>query len=167
MFGVLAEASNAEPASATDAQMMKKEMAARVDKASEAEADPLRCSPDGIGVGGFDLLSYRLPDGPVKGQREFAHSVGKLTYLFASAEHQALFATDPTQYLPQYGGWCAISLALGGLTCPDYENFQIEDGRLFLFETTGFTNGRVLWNSDATAYRGKADDNFHRLITGQ
>ncbi len=162
-----ASASSGEPSQTGHAQQMKKDMAAHVDTASEAEADPLRCSPDGLGVGGFDLISYRDADGPVKGLREFSHSVGELTYLFASAENQAKFAKDPQPYLPAYSGWCAISLALGGLTCPDYENFQVEDGQLFLFETTGFTNGRVLWNSDAEGYRGKADENFLRLISGQ
>ena len=41
---------------------------------------------------------------------------------------------------------------MGRLACPDYTNFKIEDGRLLLFELTGFTNGRTVWNSDPAGF---------------
>ena len=68
------------------------------------------------------------------------------------------------QYLPSYGGWCAISLALGGLTCPDYNIFKIENGELLLFEVAAFTNGLALWNTDPPGYRKKADTNYDRFM---
>ena len=56
-----------------------------------------------------------------------------------------------------------MSLALGSFTCPDYENFKVEDGKLLLFETTVFTNGRTLWDQDPSENRAKADRNFQVL----
>ena len=143
-----------------DGVMMKKEPGDILD----AEHDPRICAPEGIAVGGYDLVSYHQENGPVQGETQWAVTHNELTYLFSSEDNQRLFKTDPEQYLPRYSGWCAISLALGRLTCPDYDNFQIENGQLLLFETTGFTNGRVVWNTDRKGNRKKADNNYD-LIT--
>ena len=77
------------------------------------------------------------------------------------------FLKEPAFYLPQYQAWCAITLALGQLICPDYSNFKVEDNRLLFFEVTGFTNGRLVWNSDPVYYRDQADINFERLKESQ
>ena len=53
-----------------------------------------------------------------------------------------------------------MTLALGRLTCPDFNNFKIENDRLLLFELTGFTNGQALWNTAPDRYRGLADGNY-------
>ena len=77
------------------------------------------------------------------------------------------FRADPERYLPDYAGFCAITLALGRITCPEYSNFKIEDDRLLLFEITGFTNGRTLWNTNPEDFRSKADANFDTLSQQQ
>ncbi len=134
------------------------------------EADPADhsvCTPGGIAVGGYDLLSYRDDGGPILGEETITAEHDGLVYRFVSEANRDAFTDDPRRYLPRYGGWCAVTLALGSLNCPDYTNFQIEDGELLLFETTGFTNGRVLWNTDAPGYRNKADDNYRRLLEAE
>jgi YHS domain-containing protein len=130
----------------------------------DSDMDWEMCRPDGIAVGGYDPVSYRQPDGPVPGNAEFSAEHAGATYLFASESSLQKFLQNPDRYVPAYTGFCAVTLALGRLTCPDYTNFQIEDDQLLLFEVTGFTNGRTLWNSDATEFRQRADDNFDRLI---
>ena len=129
--------------------------------------DRLECSPDGIGVGGFDLVSYRQPNGPVPGNAEFSVVYENVSYLFSNANNRDLFLRDPVFYLPQYQGWCAITLALGRLICPDYSNFKVEDSRLLFFEVTGFTNGRLVWDDDPAYYRNQADINFDITKTEQ
>lgn len=127
--------------------------------------DPMRCAPDGIAVGGYDLISYRSPGGPSAGNARFAVEHGDFTYLFESEENKRRFFAAPMNYLPEYKGWCAVTLALGRLTCPDYSNFRLEDGELLLFETTGFTNGRTLWETDSDGFRRKADKNYSKLLS--
>ena len=122
--------------------------------------NPAECAPDGVANGGYDLISYREEGGPRYGSAEFPAGHGGLTYLFETAENRDRFLADPERFLPAYSGWCAVTLALGRLTCPDYENFKIEDDRLLLFELTGFTNGQTLWNSNPGRYRGLADGNY-------
>ena len=126
--------------------------------------DPLMCAPDGVGVGGYDLVSYRSPAGPQPGRSEFSREHDGIAYQFLNEDNAAAFASNPERFLPAYGGFCAITLALGRLTCPDYTNYKIENDRLLLFETTGFTNGRVVWDTDPSGFRQQADSNFLEIL---
>ncbi len=125
--------------------------------------DRSMCAMDGVSAGGFDLVSYRQPGGPKPGTPEFSLEYRGSTYLFANQSSVDTFRANPERYLPAYAGFCAITLALGRVTCPDYSNFKIEDDRLLLFEITGFTNGRTLWNTNPLEFRNKADVNFDKL----
>ena len=130
-----------------------------------AADDYHRCAPDGIGVAGFDLVSYHQHGGPQRGLAVHSTEAGGLEYRFASDANLQVFLADPDKYLPVYRGWCAATLSMGRLACPDYTNFKIEDGRLLLFELAGFTNGRTLWDSDPVGFRRRADDNARKLLT--
>ncbi|HKJ16392.1 MAG TPA: YHS domain-containing (seleno)protein [Xanthomonadales bacterium] len=144
-----------------DAQMMDKSGGNIVDFLPQ---NPAECAPDGIANGGYDLVSYRKEGGPKPGSSEFPADFGGMTYLFESEAHRDKFQADPERYLPAYSGWCAVTLALGRLICPDYTNFKIEDDQLLLFELTGFTNGQTLWDSDVGRFRGQANDNYSIVI---
>ena len=122
--------------------------------------NPTECAPTGIANGGYDLVSYRDEGGPRFGSAEFPADYGGLTYVFESEANRDRFVANPEYYLPAYGGWCAVTLSLGRLSCPEYTNFKIEDDRLLLFEQTGFTNGQTVWNSDPGRFKGLADDNY-------
>ncbi len=126
--------------------------------------DLAMCSPDGLAVGGFDVLSYREAGGPVAGDTEISADFDGQRYLFTTQANRDRFLEDPERFVPAYNGFCAITLSFGRVTCPDYRNFKIEDDRLLLFEVTGFTNGRTLWNSDSTTFRERADLNYERLL---
>ena len=125
--------------------------------------DRSMCATDGVSVGGFDLVSYRRLDGPVPGSPEFSTEFNGSTYLFANRSNLDTFRADAERYLPAYAGFCAITLALGRVICPDYSIFKIEEDRLLLFEITGFTNGRTLWDTNPGDFRTKADANFEKL----
>lgn len=128
--------------------------------------DRSMCAMEGVSVSGFDLVSYRQPDGPALGAPEFSLKYDGSTYLFANQSNLDTFRANPERYLPAYAGFCAITLALGRITCPDYSNFKIEKDRLLLFEITGFTNGRTLWDTNPEDFRIKADANFSKLDDG-
>lgn len=125
--------------------------------------DRSMCTMDGVAVGGFDLVSYRQPEGPVHGIPQFSIEYDESTYQFIDQSNLDRFRANPEDYLPAYAGFCAITLALGRVTCPDYSNFKIEGDRLLLFEITGFTNGRTVWDTNPDEFRGKADSNFRKL----
>ncbi len=121
------------------------------------------CQSDGTAVGGFDLVSYRQEGGPVFGSTKFVIDYKGLTYRFANESNLLRFRENPEKFLPEYDGVCAVALAHGRVICPDYGNFKIENDRLLLFEVSGFTNGRTLWNSKPGEFRKKADSYFMQL----
>ena len=121
------------------------------------------CAPDGIALGGYDVVSYFGDSGPVLGGEDFVSVQGDLTYRFASKENLEAFTADPKRYLPTYLGWCSATLSMGRLTCPDFTNYKIENGSLLLFERIGFSNGLDMWNLDPAASRRNADEHFTRL----
>ncbi len=123
-----------------------------------------QCAPDGVAVGGYDLVSYHEPGGPVMGSAEFEVEHRGLRYRFADAANRDRFNAARKQFLPRYSGFCAATLSMGRLACPDYTNFKIENGELLLFELAGFTNGRTLWNSDPQGFRQRADANALELL---
>ena len=129
-----------------------------------AEPEVPNCAPDGVAVGGYDLVSYHLDSGPVAGDAQFEVEHGALRYRFANREHQDRFLANPDNYLPVYRGWCAATLSFGKLACPEYTNFKLEDGKLLLFEHNGFTNGRTVWDSDPLGHRQRADQHFVQLV---
>jgi len=115
------------------------------------------CNPNGVALAGIDVVSYHNPTGPLMGNSDYTALHEGLTYRFLSEEHLQLFVAAPETYLPSYLGWCATSMAAGALTCPNPLNYKLEDGKLLLFETTGFTNGQNLWNADPLQFRRRAD----------
>ena len=117
-----------------------------------------------IAVGGYDLVSYHAADGPVRGSSAITAVYAERVYQFVDDSNRAQFLADPKKYLPRYQGWCATSLSMGRLVIPDYTNFKIEDGSLLLFEHTGFTNGRTLWDSDPSGFRARADQHAVELL---
>ncbi|MGI9327847.1 MAG: YHS domain-containing (seleno)protein [Pseudomonadales bacterium] len=121
------------------------------------------CAPDGVAVGGYDLVSYRSESGPVPGLPELVVSHEGSDYRFSNVENRARFRSNPEAYLPVYKGWCAATLSFGKLACPNYTNYKIENGELLLFEHNGFTNGRTVWDSDPLNHRSRADQNFVEL----
>jgi len=148
--------------------MQKKKMMMEANAQKGSEGGKEFCvTDDNLGAGGFDLITYfEGSEGPKAGNEKFAHQVEGLTYHFVSQENLERFKKSPEEYLPQFGGWCAMSLALGRFLCPDHDNYKVEDGKLYIFETTGFTNGKILWNKNPDQNRKKANSEYKKAISG-
>jgi len=123
------------------------------------------CSPDGIAVGGYDLVSYHTENMAVKGSADWSVVHKGLSHHFSSKANLLLFTSAPEKYLPKFSGWCATALAKNKLTCPDYENFKVENGELLLFETYAFTNGRYFWERDPDKLRVAAQKNYDNYFS--
>jgi hypothetical protein len=78
--------------------------------------EPGRAVNTGYGemaIQGFDPVAYFTDRKAVKGSLKFTHQWLGATWLFSTAEHRDTFAADPVGYAPQYGGFCANSMANG------------------------------------------------------
>jgi YHS domain-containing protein len=103
---------------------------------------------------GFDPVAYFTDGKPVRGKHTIAASHEGRTYYFASAEHRDAFVASPAKYEPQYGGFCSdgapYALKLGS----DPTQFEIRDGRLFIF---GDIIGHEFWLLDERGNIAHAD----------
>jgi hypothetical protein len=94
------------------------------------------------------------------GDPQYQYEWDGAVYRFASAEHLALFKSDPDRYLPQYKNWCAASVAKGEKVYGNPEWWLVVEGRLYLF---GQPIGPGLMSKDPAAMRSEADENWSKV----
>ena len=115
---------------------------------------------DLVALGGYDVVSYFELEKPLLGSKDFMAIFEGAEYLFSSDMNKKKFIANPSKYLPMFGGWCSMTLAMGRATTPTYDNFAILSGKLYLFERTLSVNGRELWLKDKKGNEKIATDNY-------
>ena len=53
-------------------------------------------------------------------------------YLFASQEHWTAFLADPSRYVPQFGGFCAVGTSFGEKVDADPKTGTVINGKLYV-----------------------------------
>ena len=86
-----------------------------------------------LGMHGVDPVALSTLNAVAEGNA--AHTVvsDDVAYYFASEQSARRFEADPTQYKPQFGGFCAFAVALGKKFDGDPHYADIVDGKLYLF----------------------------------
>ncbi|MBL1279285.1 MAG: hypothetical protein COA33_003395 [Fluviicola sp.] len=118
----------------------------------------------GYGVKGYDLVHYRTNEAK-KGKRKFTFVFEGVKYKFISKQNLNIFESNPSSYLPEYGGWCAYAMALNGSKVKiNPKTFQLFNGKLYLFYNAFFNNTLDTWNEDGEkVMRKKADEEWEKL----
>lgn len=113
-----------------------------------------------LAMHGYDPVAYFTSGGPQKGMKKFAvqHTGG--TYHFASAENMKAFMENPERYLPQYGGFCAMGMALGKKLDGDPNVWKVVDGKLYLNVNKDVS---VAWQRNLEGNINTADENWPEL----
>ena len=86
----------------------------------------------GVGLKGHDPVAYFTAGAPTAGKAEFNAAHAGVTFLFASAANRDAFKADPAKYAPQYGGFCAMGVALERKLDGDPNAWRVVDGKLYL-----------------------------------
>ena len=94
--------------------------------------DKVNESDSGIAIKGYDPVAYHTEGRAVKGKSQFSFKWKDAEWHFANAEDRDLFAANPERYTPQYGGYCAYSMAAGQIAGIDPQAFKIVNGKLYL-----------------------------------
>lgn len=82
---------------------------------------------------GYDTVAYFTDGKPVEGKKEFQTTYQGAVWLFASQEHLDMFTANPTQYAPQYGGYCAWAIGSENDLAPgDPQYWTIDHGKLYV-----------------------------------
>src|SRR4051812_29339614 len=103
---------------------------------------------------GFDPVAYFTDHKPVRGVHTITASTEGRTYYFATPSHRDAFAASPATYEPQYGGFCSNGAPYAVKLGSDPTQFEIRDGRLFIF---GDILGHEMWLLDERENVAHAD----------
>lgn len=115
---------------------------------------------DRLALKGYDPVAYFTEKRPMLGDSRFQLEWDGAQYRFASARHRDLFRTNPDRYLPQYGNWCAASVAKGEKVYGNPEWWLVVDDRLYLF---GKPTGPDLMSKDPSVVQSQADRNWSKV----
>lgn len=118
-----------------------------------------------VAIQGYDPVAYFTQKKAVKGKATIVSTYEGVSYYFSSQANKDAFVKSPTNYEPQYGGWCAYAMgATGEKVEINPETFKIVDGKLNLYYNAFFNNTLKSWNKDEVNLKKKADSNWKKTI---
>lgn len=86
----------------------------------------------GIGLHGYDPVAYFSDQAPAMGLATWQASYDGVRYRFASQAHLKQFQANPAAYAPQFGGFCAMGVALGKKLDGDPLAWKVVNNKLYL-----------------------------------
>jgi len=104
---------------------------------------------------GYDPVAYFTEGKPVRGTHGLTALHEGRTYYFSKPEHREAFVAAPARYEPQYGGFCSNGAPYAVKLGSDPTQFEIRDGRLFVF---GDILGHEFWKLDEAENIRHADE---------
>ena len=116
-----------------------------------------------IALDGYSPVSYIDLNLAQRGNKEFKSTHDGVHYYFTSAEQKAKFDATPTDYIPQFGGYCATGIAVEGKFRTDPNKFLVRDGKLYLFLYNLEVDAQQLWLDDETSMTTKAEANWEKM----
>ncbi len=119
-------------------------------------------SPDGIAIAGYDPVAYFTENRAVQGSADHALRWRGATWYFADAGNMESFEMNPAAYAPQYGGYCAYSLAEGSIAASEPKVFTIHEGRLYLNNSDAT---RAEWEQDMEGNILRANAQWPAILT--
>ena len=94
-----------------------------------------RCSEvfnqGGIALKGYDVVAYFSEGMARKGLLDYEVEYQGLVWRFSSEANKVAFMKDSSNYLPQFGGYCAFGASQGYKASTKPHVFEIVDGKLY------------------------------------
>ena len=85
-----------------------------------------------VAIHGYDPVAYFTMNKAVEGNSDYTATHNGAIYRFASQKNRDLFKSNTEKYAPQFGGYCAMGVALNKKLDIDPDAFHIENGKLYL-----------------------------------
>jgi len=116
---------------------------------------------NGLALQGYDPVAYFENSKAIQGKEVFSVEYNGARYQFSSESHKARFLKNPSQYEPQYGGYCAFGMSNGYKAPIQPEAFTIVNNKLYLNYNLKV---KEQWLKEQTNRIEKADVNWKKLI---
>jgi len=107
----------------------------------------------GLAIYGIDPVGYFTNRKPTAGRENFELRHAGAVWRFDNEGNRAAFAADPEVYMPQFGGYDPVGVALGVARPGTPALWVVSDQRLYLFYTA---DARATFLSDPAAVIGGA-----------
>ena len=117
-----------------------------------------------VALHGYDPVSYFERERPRRGNKGIIERLGGATYHFASRASRYTFLGNAPAYQPQFGGFCAASMAQGRQEDIDPESFVIFDKKLYLFKDD---EARARFMNDPRGMTAAATRNYFDIASRQ
>jgi len=85
-----------------------------------------------LALHGYDAVSYFTDSKPTMGKHKYTATYKSAIYQFSSEVNRDRFQENPEKYAPQFGGFCAMGVALNKKLDTDPTAWKIVDGKLYL-----------------------------------
>ena len=112
-------------------------------------------------IRGYDPVAYFTVGEPTPGRDKYSTKWQGAIYKFSSADNLALFKSDPAQYAPQYGGYCAYAVSKGATANTEPEAWTIVNGKLYLNFSLSV---QKRWRKDIPGHIKSADNNWPGVL---
>ena len=119
---------------------------------------------DGIAVKGYDMVALRSKEMLIKGNSEHSLVHNDATWLFSTKDNCDLFGKNLYEYLPEFGGYCAWSVANDSELPPspgDPAAYDIIDGKMY-FKWNKIV--RFLWRLSKSKYIKKGNVRWPQFV---
>ena len=107
-----------------------------------------------VAMDGHDVTAFFTQNKPVKGSSKFASELNGVTYYFASAQAKQLFDATPNQYIPKFGGYCAVAASFNKVEAVQIDLFDVYEGNLYFNRNA---KAQKIWNKDKKAVQVRAN----------
>lgn len=98
----------------------------------EKSTSAINVDSKGVAVNGYDVVTYFTAAQPTQGQAALHAGYNGATYWFSSAANRDAFKKNPAHFVPQFGGFCAMGVALDKKLDGDPTAWRIVDDKLYL-----------------------------------
>jgi YHS domain-containing protein len=112
---------------------------------------------------GYDVVAYAAQARALPGSPQWSTEFEGVRYLFASAEHQALFLQNPSKWQPAYHGWDAMRMVFAIPEPADPAVWKLIDGRVFLFADAA---SKAAFELDVAGNKAAADKYWAAEVRG-
>ncbi|MBV6645290.1 MAG: hypothetical protein KI790_07560 [Cyclobacteriaceae bacterium] len=133
----------------------------------------LNTNESGVVLDGYDVVSYFRQERPVMGKEQYSSVYQQSLFYFSCKSNKRRFDKNPDQYIPQFGGWCALGVCFGliddkwpsGQYKVDPENYLLMDEKLYLFYPEKEFPAKSKWLENPDVFITEATNVWDSLIT--
>jgi YHS domain-containing protein len=115
---------------------------------------------DGFALGGYDTVAYFTEGRAREGSPDYRMKWRGAVWQFASDANRQVFEMNPRAYAPQFGGYCAYTVANGYPMKSEPDVWTIHAGRLYLNFNSSI---QLLWRRDMAQYIDRARGAWRRI----